>query len=145
MLFDKVENQGVARALHSAHGVLGDEPVLIFDLDGQVLIPERRCGLIQNGGQLAGGDSVIIIPSYPSLELAGARFVPRPSAIDEGFLHARHLCDVEGDRNEAAAGKQDLEREGGLIGQEVLEFLGVHKRVIFMRRPWLQGRGLCGF
>ena len=77
------------------HRILRNHAVVVFDFQRKIGLPEIRCPLENDLGQLGRVETVIDIVGDPDLQNAACRIANRPAAIDEVLLDSSHLRDVK--------------------------------------------------
>jgi hypothetical protein len=104
----ETEDDGLPDGLGRGHGILGEDAVFVFNLEGKI-VGEEGGGLFENAVEFAGSETVVIILAHPHLQLAGVGLAKGASTIEEGFSHAPHLGDVEGHGNRGAVREKEAE------------------------------------
>ena len=126
MLICQGKNQQPSFGGHAGNGVLGDQTLLIFNLDRDVLRIEKRRAFTQNAQQFPGLNAVIIIRPDPGLELADAGGAPGAATVDEILRDLADFRDMEGDGHGIATGQAQAEQLLRVAGKGGFEFGKCH-------------------
>ena len=132
MLVGEFKDHGFIRHGVALNGVLGNHAVLVFDFHGEGIVSQKRLRFIEDGSHFPGLDSMVVILADPDLELAGDDLAQLAAAIDEVFLQAADLGDMEGNWHGVATRKGDAEVEGGMLMEEGFKFAEFHRLVSFL-------------
>ena len=95
MLQAEVESERAIHDLSSLHRKLRHHAVLIFDLDGQLVMRQYIVRPAKDRGQFACEQTVIDIIMYPRLQQAGLERAPCAAAVDEVLLDSSNLGDMK--------------------------------------------------
>lgn len=105
---------------------LGENGGLELEFHGEIEVGKDLPRLVEYLQKLVGDNAVIGVVRDPDLEKAGFVTVRLPSAIDEALRDVAYFGDVKVGGSSRAVGQTKLYTGGGILTEEVKEFVGLH-------------------
>jgi|GEM_PF-3039242 len=115
MFHPESNNKSVEIAYDTDNGKLGNYSIFVLQLHFQVIISQNRRSSLNDLYKLSSGKPMVHVISHPRLKTKVRDFPYCCATIQEGLVHASHLCDVGMQWNQTAFRQDELEMMIGVI------------------------------